>query len=55
MAVNDDCRHYIRREVSSGEATEKCKLDANEPLPFGCPEGCLFYEPRGISSAGWQV
>mgnify|MGYP006269492293 CR=1 FL=1 len=55
MAVNDDCRHYVSREAGSGEITQRCKLDANEPLPFACPEGCLFYEPRGIATQGWQV
>ena len=55
MSVKDDCRHYVRREASQGEVTERCKLNANEPLPFACPEGCLFYEPRGINQAGWQV
>jgi len=30
-------------------------MDANEPLPFACPDGCVFYEPRKVSSAGWQV
>jgi hypothetical protein len=30
-------------------------MDANEPFPFACPDGCVFYEPRRVSSAGWQV
>jgi hypothetical protein len=34
---------------------ERCKVDANEPLPFACPQGCVFYEPRRVSSAGWQI
>ena len=55
MAVNDDCRHYVRRQASGDDVTERCKLDANEPLPFTGPEGCLFYEPRGINPSGWQV
>ncbi len=37
------------------EKLERCRLDANEPLPFACPPGCVFYEPRSTSSAGWQV
>jgi len=24
----------------------------DDPLPFGCPDGCVFYEPRRVSSAG---
>ena len=55
MAVRDDCRHYVMQTVRSGDRTERCRIGANEPLPFTCPEGCLFYEPRTTSSAGWQV
>ena len=55
MAVNDDCRHYVSRGASEGEITQRCKLGANEALPFACPEGCLFYEPRGIATQGWQI
>ena len=55
MPVNEDCRHYVRRLAAGSDVTERCKLGANEPLPFACPEGCLFYEPRGINTAGWQV
>jgi hypothetical protein len=54
MTVNQDCRHYVRRQASESEVTERCKLSANEPLPFSCPSGCLFYEPRGIATTGWQ-
>jgi hypothetical protein len=25
-----------------------------EEMPFGCPEHCLFFEPRSITDAGWQ-
>jgi hypothetical protein len=55
VAVNEDCKHYVSRAASAGEITQRCKLDANEQLPFACPEGCLFYEPRGIATQGWQV
>jgi hypothetical protein len=55
MAVKDDCRHYVMRTVRNGELLERCSLGASETIPFGCPEGCLFYEPRNTSSAGWQV
>ncbi len=54
MAVNEDCRHYIMQTVGSGsERIERCRMEANETLPFACPEGCLFYESRGVSNAGW--
>ncbi len=53
MAVRDDCRHYIRRSTPTGEAVERCRLNANENNPFACPEGCMFFEPRNVSSAGW--
>jgi hypothetical protein len=55
VAVKGDCRHYVMQTVRSGERTERCRIAANQPLPFACPEGCLFYEPRTTSSAGWQV
>jgi hypothetical protein len=41
--------------TAAGEKLQRCKLGANEQLPFACPEGCVFYEPRRVSSAGWQV
>jgi hypothetical protein len=55
MAVNEDCRHYVMQSTPTREKTERCTLGANEPLPFACPEGCVFYEPRNVSSAGWQI
>ena len=55
MPVNEDCRHYVMQTISSGEKLERCKVGANDPLPFACPDGCVFYEPRTVSSAGWQV
>lgn len=55
MSVNDDCSHYVRQTVRGSERLERCKLGANETIPFACPEGCVFYEPRRTSSAGWQV
>ncbi len=55
MAVRHDCRHYVMQTVKAGDKLERCKLNANESLPFACPEGCLFYEPRRVSQAGWQV
>lgn len=53
MAVKADCRHYVMRSTPSGEKTERCRVDANEDLPFACPEDCLFYEPRSVSGTGW--
>ncbi len=55
MAVNADCRHYIMQTTGSGDKLERCRVDANEPFPFACPEGCVFYEPRKVSSAGWDI
>jgi hypothetical protein len=55
VSVNDDCRHYVMQTTPRGDKIERCKIDANEPLPFACPEGCVFYEQRRVSSAGWQV
>ena len=55
VPVNEDCRHYVMRIHPGGERLERCKVDANEPLPFACPDGCLFYEPRKVSQAGWRV
>ncbi len=53
MAVREDCRHYLKRSTPTGEAVERCRLNVNEESPFACPEGCLFFEPRNVSSAGW--
>jgi hypothetical protein len=55
MAVNADCRHYVMQTTGRGEKLERCRVDANEHLPFTCPEGCVFYEPRKVSKAGWHV
>jgi len=38
-----------------GEKLERCRVGANQSLPFACPEGCVFFEPRNVSSAGWHV
>ncbi len=53
MAVRDDCRHYLKRSTPTGEAVERCRLNANLDNPFACPEGCLFFETRNVSSTGW--
>jgi len=55
VAVNENCRHYVMQSTPTGEKTQRCKIGANEPLPFACPEGCVFFEPRNVSSAGWQI
>ena len=55
MGVREDCRHYVMQTVTTGERVERCRLGASDAVPFGCPDGCLFYEPRSTSSAGWQV
>ncbi len=55
MSVLDTCRHYVMQTVGRGERLERCRLGANEPVPFSCPEGCLFFEARSTSAAGWQI
>jgi len=55
MAVREDCRHYVMQTVGGGERLERCRLGANTQMPFACPDGCLFYERRSTSSAGWSV
>ena len=53
MSVREDCRHYSTR-TTGGEVVQRCRVDAAEATPFVCPEGCLFFEPRSITDAGWQ-
>ena len=54
MAVRTDCRHYSSRTVAGGEVVQRCRVDAAEQAPFACPEGCIFFEPRSITDAGWS-
>jgi hypothetical protein len=54
VAVNEDCRHYVMQSTRGGDKLERCKLGANESLPFACPDGCVFFEARRVSQAGWQ-
>ncbi|CAN5194821.1 hypothetical protein BH18ACT4_BH18ACT4_12320 [soil metagenome] len=54
MAVREDCRHYSTRTVPGGDVVQRCRVDANERAPFACPLGCLFFEPRSITDAGWD-
>lgn len=50
-----DCRHYAERSTAGGERIQRCRLDVANLDPFGCPEGCLFFEERTISTSGWTV
>jgi len=54
MAVRTDCRHYSSRTVAGGEVVQRCRVDAAEQAPFACPDGCIFFEPRSITDAGWS-
>ena len=54
VEVRYDCRHYSSRSLPTGDLAERCRLDAAQVMPFGCPPDCLFYEPRPLSDAGWQ-
>ena len=53
MAVQESCRHYSSRSTPTGDVLERCRLGANEEMPFACPDGCVFFEPRKISETGW--
>ena len=55
MGIREDCRHYIGRSTAGGERIDRCRLEANEQDPFACPEGCLFFEGRRVSDAGWHI
>ncbi len=55
MGVRADCRHYVMRSVGTGERVEQCRLGAGGHVPFACPEGCVLFEARVTSSAGWRV
>lgn len=54
MAVRSDCRHYSSRTLDSGETVQRCRLGAATETPFGCPDDCLFFEPRPLSDTGWN-
>jgi hypothetical protein len=54
MSVRTDCRHYSSRTMPAGDVVQRCRLEANDDAPFGCPEGCLFFEDRAISDTGWN-
>ncbi len=55
MGVREDCRHYSSRSTPTGDLFQRCRLGVNEEMPFACPEGCLFFEPRAVSDTGWQI
>lgn len=40
--------------MSSGDLVQRCRVDAAEQAPFACPDGCIFFEPRSITDAGWS-
>ena len=35
----EDCRHYIMQTTASEEKLERCRMGANEQLPFRLPGG----------------
>ncbi|HTV11880.1 MAG TPA: hypothetical protein VME20_08450 [Acidimicrobiales bacterium] len=55
MGVRTDCRHYIRRTTQGGELLQRCRLGVAEEGVFACPEGCLFFEERVVSTVGWSA
>ena len=54
MAVRKDCRHYSTRTTADDDVVQRCRVGANDTAPFACPEGCVFFEPRSITNAGWE-
>jgi hypothetical protein len=55
MSVRTDCRHYAERSTAGSERIQRCRLDVANLDPFACPEGCIFFEERTISDAGWTI
>jgi hypothetical protein len=55
MAVRSDCRHYLLRTTPRGESVQRCRLSAAAESPFACPDGCVFFEERTLTGAGWTV
>lgn len=55
MPVRPECRHYVMQTNARGDKVERCRVEANGQLPFTCPDGCVFFESRSVSSAGWHV
>ena len=55
MTVRADCSHYSTRSMPGGDAVQRCRVTANDDAPFGCPDHCLFFEPRSITATGWET
>jgi hypothetical protein len=53
MGVRENCRHYVQRSTTGGDLLQRCRLGAALDAPFACPDDCLFFEPRVVSTAGW--
>lgn len=53
--MREDCRHYLLRTTPTGEALQRCRLAAAQESPFACAEGCVFFEERTLTGAGWTV
>lgn len=53
MSVREDCRHYLQRTTAGGETMRRCRLGASSGPPFACPQACLFFEERPLSTVGW--
>jgi hypothetical protein len=54
MGIRTDCRHHSTRSVPGGDVIRRCRLGVSDEMPFACPEDCLFFEPRTVSSTGWE-
>jgi hypothetical protein len=54
LAVREDCRHYLQRTMAGGDVMRRCRLNASLGPPFDCPDGCLFFESRPLSTVGWS-
>ena len=52
MAVREDCRHYSSRSMPAGDVVQRCRVDVTSHA-VRLPGGCLFFEPRSITDAGW--
>lgn len=53
VGVREDCRHYSTRSRGGDDVVQRCRIGVNEDMPFACPDGCLFFEPRALSDTGW--
>jgi hypothetical protein len=53
VGVREDCRHYVQRSTTGGELLQRCRLGVADEVPFACPDACLFFEARVLSTAGW--